>query len=119
MSPFRTVPLSAHGVVEALAAPLIMAAPFALGFRPGATVVAVVLGALLYGLALSTHADRRAIPLSSHAAFDYILGLLALIAGVTAGIAGGGYAETLFFVGIGFAHLALTANTRFSVPREA
>jgi hypothetical protein len=124
MSPFRTLSLAAHGVVETLAAPLIMVAPFLLGFSVGAGIVAVAFGALLLGLALSTHADRThadrpAIPLSSHAAFDYALGFVALVAGIAAAVFGGGLAETIFFVGIGSAHLALTANTRFIVPREA
>ena len=119
MSPFRTVSLTTHGVVETLAAPLIMAAPFLLGFTAGAGVIAVAFGALLFGLAVSTHGDSRAIPLSSPAAFDYALGFVAVVAGIAAGLSGGGAAETLFFVGLGSAHLALTANTRFSAPREA
>jgi hypothetical protein len=122
ISPFRTFSLAAHGVVETFAAPLIMVAPFLLGFSVGAGIVAVALGVLLLGLALSTHAthaDRPAIPLSSHAAFDYALGFVAFVAGIAAAVFGGGLAEIIFFVGIGSAHLALTANTRFIVPREA
>ncbi len=115
MSPFRTVSLAAHGVVETFAAMAIMVAPFLLGFSTGAAVVAVALGALLLGLALSTHADRPTIPLGSHAAFDYALGFVALVAGVVAALSGGSLAEILFFVGVGTVHLVLTANTRFSL----
>ena len=118
MSPFRTFSLTAHGVVETVAAPLIMAAPFLLGFGAGAGVIAVVIGALLFGLALSIQGDRPAIALASHAAFDYALGFIALVAGIAAAVLDAGLAETLFFAGIGSAQLALTANTRFVASRE-
>lgn len=117
MTLFRLIPLSAHGAAESLAAPLLMAAPFLLGFGPAAGVASVTLGVLLLGLALATHADRQAIPLSAHALFDYALGLGMVTAGLAFGLAKGDFAATIFLIGAGAAHTALTASTRFSLPR--
>lgn len=114
MTPFRTVPLSVHGAIEIVAAPLLIAAPFLLGFGQGAGAVSVALGATLMGLALATHTDQRTLPLSAHAGFDYVIGALAVLAGLVAAI-GGDAVATAFLAGFGAAHLALTASTRFSV----
>ncbi len=118
VSLFRYVPLSVHGMVEALAAPVIMAAPFVLGMPTAATLVSFAIGAILLGLSLSL-IDPRVIPLTTHAEFDYMLGVFAAVAGLAIGIATGDIAATIFLVGVGVAQLALTASTRFSVPRGA
>lgn len=110
----RAVSLSTHTVIEILAAPLLMAAPFFLGFGELAGAVSLALGAVLMGLAISTATDERAIPLSAHASFDYAIAVLTLIAGVFVGIAGNEPLATAFLVGFGAAHMALTASTRFS-----
>jgi hypothetical protein len=114
MTLFRAIPLSIHGAVEILAAPALIAAPFLLGFGQGAGAVSMALGAMLMGLALSTHGEQRSIPLSAHAGFDYVIGALAAIAGLAVGI-GGDLVAAVFLAGFGTAHLALTASTRFSV----
>jgi hypothetical protein len=118
VSLFRYVPLSVHGMLEVLFAPVIMAAPFVLGMGPAATVVCFMIGAILLGLSLSL-IDRSVIPLTAHAEFDYVLALFAVAAGVAIGIATGDVAATIFLVGVGVAQTALTASTRFSVPRGA
>ena len=110
----RAISLSAHSVVEILAAPLLMAAPFFLGFGHLAGAVSIALGAMLMGLAVSTVSDQRTIPLSAHASFDYAIGGLTLLTGLIVGIAGGEPLATAFLVGFGAAHLALTASTRYS-----
>jgi hypothetical protein len=114
MTPFRAIPLSVHGVIEILAAPALIAAPFLLGFSQGAGAISMALGVVLMGLALSTHGEQRSIPLSTHAGFDYAIGALAAIAGLAVGI-GGDALAAVFLVGFGTAHMALTASTRFSV----
>jgi hypothetical protein len=115
----RGIPLSVHGAIEVFAAPLIMAAPFLLGFGELATIVAVAFGALLLGLALQVESPRRTMPLSAHAGFDYMLAIVAIGTGIGLGIATNAVGEAIFLVGIGAAQVALTASTRFSAARSA
>jgi hypothetical protein len=115
----RGIPLSVHGAIEVFAAPAIMAAPFVLGFGQLATIVAVVFGALLLGLALQVESPRRTMPLSAHAGFEYMLAVLAIGTGIGLGIATNAVSEAVFLVGIGAAQVALTASTRFSAARSA
>ena len=110
----RAISLSAHSVVEILAAPALMAAPFFLGFGHFAGAVTIALGAMLMGVAISTAGGERTIPLSAHAGFDYAIGALTVLTGLIVGIAGGEPLATAFLVGFGAAHLALTASTRYS-----
>jgi hypothetical protein len=115
----RAIPLSAHAAIEMVAAPALMAAPFVLGFGEPAGVVAFVIGAVLLGLALQTSGPGRAVPISAHAGFDYLLAALAVIAGFVIGGSTGEWAQGIFLVGIGIAQAALTAATRFSLPAGA
>ena len=111
----RAIPLSAHSALEIVGAPLLMAAPFFLGFGHAAGAITVALGAVLMGLAISSTGEQRTIPLSAHASFDYAIAVLTIVTGLMVGIAGGEPLATAFLVGFGAAHLALTASTRFSV----
>jgi hypothetical protein len=113
VSVFRSIPLSAHGVIEVLAAPVLIAAPFVLGFGYTAGAASIVLGATLMGLALSTHGEHRTIPLSAHAGLDYLIGAAAILAGL--GLGSAPFVATAFLAGFGAAHIALTASTRFSI----
>jgi hypothetical protein len=115
----RAIPISVHGALEVIAAPVIMAAPFLLGFGQAATIIAVAFGAVLLGLALQIEGPRRTIPLSAHAAFDYVLGAFAALAGLAIGIATGEWSATAFLVGIGAAQVLLASSTRFSSARVA
>ena len=120
MSLFRAVPIHVHAALEVIAAPLLIAAPFALGFSDLAGALSIALGILLIGLAVSVYGDpnRGSVPLSAHAGLDYTLAFVTIAAGVVAGI-GGDLIATVFLVGFGSAHLALTASTRFSRPLGA
>jgi hypothetical protein len=120
MSLSRAIPINIHAALEVAAAPLLMVAPFALGFDYLAGALSIGLGVLLIGLATSIYGDtsRGSLPLSAHAGFDYTLAASTIAAGVVAGI-GGDYIATVFLVGFGFAHMALTASTRFSRPLGA
>jgi hypothetical protein len=120
MTLFRAAPIHVHAAVEMLGAPLLIAAPFALGFDHLAAALSIALGILLIGLAVSVYGDptRGSVPLSAHAGLDYVLAAATIAAGVVAGI-GGDYVATVFLVGFGSAHLALTASTRFSRPLGA
>jgi hypothetical protein len=119
MKPFRGIPSDLHGAVETLAAPAIMAAPFLLGFGQAPAAITLVFGIALFGLALSLFGERRAVPLSAHAGFDYALASFAVFGGLIAGAISGDAVAAIFLVGIGLAHMALTASTRFSAPRGA
>jgi hypothetical protein len=113
----RAIPLWAHVVVEMVAAPAIMVAPFLLGFEPGATVAAVTIGVLLLGHALKVEGPNRSVPLSAHAGFDYVLALTSMIGGLGIGLVTGEWLAGVFLVGVGVAQAMLTASTRFSVAR--
>jgi hypothetical protein len=119
MTASRAIPLSAHAAIELVAAPAVMAAPLLLGFGPAATVVGFAIGAILLGLAVQAAGPGRAIPLSAHAGFDYVLAAVAAISGLAIGVATGQWAQGIFLVGVGVALVALTASTRFSVPAGA
>ena len=117
MTIFRYIPLSVHAGVETLAGPLVMVAPFVLGFGQAATVISVLIGVLLLGLALQLPGPERSISLSAHASFDYALATFALFSGLALGIGTGLWEQAIFLVGIGAAMVALTASTRFSASR--
>jgi hypothetical protein len=121
MTTFRGVPIYVHGALELVAGPLLILAPFALGFSVAAGMVSIAIGTLLIGLALSIYGegDRGSLPLTTHAGFDYLLALVAIAAGTLAGLATHDLPATVFMVGFGSTHLALTASTRFSRPLGA
>jgi hypothetical protein len=110
----RTIPVTIHGALEVALAPVIMAAPFVLGLGELASAVAIVIGAVLLGSALSLVGERRTVPLSAHAGFDYALAWIALAGGVLAGILGD-VPGMMLLVGVGAAQALLTATTRFSL----
>ena len=115
----RTLSVPTHGAVEVIVAPAIMVAPFLLGLGNVATVFAVVIGAVMLGSALSLVGERRSVPLSAHAGFDYAIAYVYLAGAIAAAIAGDA-AGTLFLVGVGAAQALLAATTRFSLaPRGA
>jgi hypothetical protein len=120
MTLFRAIPIGVHAALEVVAAPLLIAAPFALGFGHLAGALSIALGILMIGLAASVYgdSDRGNLPLSAHAGLDYTLAALTMAVGVVAGIAGD-HPATVFLVGFGSAHMALTASTRFSRPLGA
>ena len=122
MSLFRAIPIHVHAALEVLAAPLLLVAPFALGFSPLAGALSFALGVLLIGLAVSAYdspGERGSLPLAAHAGLDYTLAAATIAVGILVGIAAGDLVATVFLVGFGFAHLALTASTRFSRPLGA
>ena len=120
MTLLRPIPIHVHAALEVAAAPILMVAPFVLGFTALAGGLSIALGILLLGLATSVYGDaqRGSVPLSAHAGLDYILAAATIAAGFVAGIAGD-YIATVFLVGFGSAHLALIASTRFSRPLGA
>ena len=120
MTAFRAIPIHVHGALEVVAAPLLLVAPFALGFSTFAGAVSIALGILLTGLAISIYGDtqRGGLPLQAHAGFDYMFAVVTVFVGIAA-VAAGDYPAGVFLLGFGSAHLALTASTRFSRPLGA
>jgi hypothetical protein len=116
----RVISLNVHAAIEVIAAPLLFVAPFYFGFPYAAAAVSMTLGVLLVGHALSLYGEgeRRAMPLSAHAGFDYLIALATLAAGLVVAIAGETTAG-IFMAGFGTGHIALTASTRFSQPLGA
>jgi hypothetical protein len=105
-----------HAALEMVLGLAIMAAPFALALGPGATILGVVLGALVVGMALSLAVDDGSLPLSAHYAFDYGLVFGLLGSAVVVGIAGD-RAGTAFLAAAGISQLALNVTTRYSAGR--
>ena len=114
-----TIPFGAHAAIETVAAPAVMAAPFLFGFGQAASVIAFAFGAMLLGLAFQAVGPRRSIPVSAHAAFDYMLAAFAILGGFAVGLGTGEWNAATFLVGVGAVLMALTASTRFSVPAGA
>lgn len=108
----RTIPLDAQNALVLATAPLLMVGPYLLTFDPAVGLVTFLLGALLMGGALAS--STRSIPVSTHEAFNWVIGISMLAIGIIAGINGNELATTIFLVGFGSAHLALTASTRYS-----
>ena len=121
MTAFRAIPIEAHAALEVVAAPLLLVAPFLFGFGAVAGAVSIALGVLLIGLATSIFGEngRPALPLSAHAGFDYVLAGTTIGLGALIGLATNDFAATVFMVGFGSAHLALTASTRYTRPLGA
>jgi hypothetical protein len=122
MSLLRAIPIHVHAAIEVVAAPLLFVAPFALGFSEVAGALSIALGVLLIGLSLSIYGDESrgaAVPLTAHAGFDYVLAAITILIGIVVGVAVGDVMATVFLVGFGTGHLALTASTRFSRPLGA
>jgi hypothetical protein len=114
MTAFRLISLPVHGALELMLGLALMAAPFALGFGAAGTLTAVVVGALIVGLALgAAMADGGTIDVTAHHAYDLglILGLLG--AGVALAFGGDGAAAFAFLTAAA-AQLALNVTTRYT-----
>jgi hypothetical protein len=110
----RSISHTIHAAFEVVGGAALIAAPFLLGLGQGAAIVSVFLGVLAITFAIQLAGPARAISLSTHAAFDYLLAFVAAVAGVAIGIATGEWRATVFLVGVGAVQAALTASTRWS-----
>jgi len=115
MTAFRLISLPAHGAAELLLGLALMVSPFVLGFGAAGTLLAVVVGALATGLALSAAvADTAGIDIAAHYASDLGLGLGLIGGGLALAIAGDGAAAATFLTAA-LAMLGLTVITRYSM----
>ena len=114
MTAFRLISLPAHGAVELLLGLALMASPFVLGFGAAGTLLAVLVGALAAGLALSAAvADTGTVDIAAHYAYDLGLALGLVGAGVALAIAGEAAAAGTFLA-VAVAMLGLNVTTRYS-----
>lgn len=111
---YRPVNIDTHNGLVLAAAPLMMVVPYLLTFSPAVGLLSFLLGALLIGVALAASSPRSSVSLSAIAGFDWTLGFTTLSIGLVSGIFGDQPVATIFLVGFGAAHLALTAATRYS-----
>jgi len=116
------IPLLAHGVIEYVAAALLIAAPFALDFDSGAaTALSIVIGVTILAIAAATDGPTslvNQIPRSAHVALDYVLVVVLIALPFLAGFSHE-TAPTALFIGLGIAHLLITIGTRFRTSAEA
>ena len=113
MTTLRLVPLPVHGALEMLVGLALMAAPFVLGLSTAGMVVAVVVGALVVGLALqSIETDRGVTSVSAHHAAD--LGVLVGMAGAAVLLATVDSTAAAVFGTAAALQLALNLTTRYS-----
>ena len=111
------IPAFVHGIVEYLAAILLIAAPFLFDFsEDAATAVSVILGVLILIIAASTEWKTgliQSIPVVAHVMLDYVIAIFLIAAPFILGFDD----DAAFFIVLGVALLLLTIATRF-VPEE-
>ena len=113
MTALRLISLPTHAVLELAGGLLLMAAPFAFGFTSAGLVAAVVVGALVVGLALSAAtADGTGLPIAAHFAFDRGIAFGLLGGALVLGLAGDQAAATVF-AAASLAQAALNVTTRY------
>jgi hypothetical protein len=115
MNVSRRIPYAAHGAFEFPLGLALMAAPFALGADPAGAVIAVALGFLIAGLALTSVGGPRrgALSLSAHESYDQVLALGGTGGAVALAIVGQGATAVAVLVA-SLALLALSLATRYS-----
>jgi hypothetical protein len=123
MNVVRLVPIHVHAALETLVGPLLMVAPFLLGFSTGAMIASVVLGALVMGTALAAAvsltpegARRSQVRVSAHAEADVALAVATAACAIGSGLAGDSAAAG-FFGATAIALSLLAMTTRYSTLR--
>ncbi len=110
------IPRFIHGVIEYLAAVLLIAAPFLLSFDSGAaTAVSIIAGLAVLAVAASTEGPTgliASIPTSIHVLLDYVLAGVLVASPFLFGFSDES-SPTAFFIILGVAHLLITIGTRF------
>ena len=115
----RLVPLPIHAALEVALAPIVIAAPFALGLDSRAYVVGMIIGVLMMGtgLATTTLLSGRDAPqglrVSAHLDVDLGIALASAFSALAFAIVGE-FGAAAFFVTIAIAQCLLTVTTRYS-----
>jgi hypothetical protein len=113
MTAFRAISLSVHGAIEMMLGLATLVAPFVLGFGAPGAIVAVAVGAVLIGAALST-VDARTINVSAHHAFDHTISLAILVAALGLAAFAGDHHATAYLAAVAIVQLGLNLGTRYS-----
>jgi hypothetical protein len=117
MTAFRLISLPLHGALELAIGLATMVAPFLLGFGAAGTVIAIVVGALVVGLALGAAvAETETIDIAAHYAYDMGIALGFVGAGMALALSGDTPAA-VWFLSASAAQLALNLTTRYSARR--
>jgi hypothetical protein len=117
MTAFRLISLPLHGALELAIGLATMVAPFLLGFGAAGTVIAIVVGALVVGLALGAAvAETETIDIAAHYAYDMGIALGLVGAGMALALSGDTPAA-VWFLSASAAQLALNLTTRYSARR--
>src|ERR1700694_4801737 len=110
------ISLFLHGLIEYLAAVLLIAAPFLFNFHAGAAkAVSIVAGVVVIIVAASTVGRTSlvdSLPLPAHILLDYALAALLIASPFLFGFSHEG-PPTAFFLILGIVHLLITIGTRF------
>ncbi len=110
------VPAFVHGIVEYVAAILLIAAPFLLGFdEDAASATSIAAGVLVLVIAASTAMSTgliKSIPVQAHVILDYLLAAALIASPFLFGFSDDGTALA-FFIVLGVVHLLVTIATRF------
>ena len=109
------VPYPLHAALELVTATALIGVPFVIGLSFDATLTAAVIGAALFGLAVSATATegRGTLPISAHATYDAAIGLVLVVSALIFG-ATGEPAALLFLLVAGVLQLLLNSVTRYS-----
>jgi hypothetical protein len=110
------IPAFVHGLLEYVAAALMIAAPFVFAFDSDtATAVGIIAGVVILIVGASTDISTgliKSIPLQAHVVLDYIFAILLIASPFLFSFDDDGTA-TAFFIVLGVVHLLLTIATRF------
>jgi hypothetical protein len=114
MTAFRLISLPTHGAVELTLGVALMAAPFVLGFGAAGTLVGLVVGALIVGLALQAAvADTGTVDIAAHRAYDVGLTFGLIGAGLLLAVSGDARAAVVLLA-VAAVQLGLNATTRYT-----
>jgi hypothetical protein len=116
MTLLRLIPIHVHAVLETILAPVLIVAPFAFGFSPGALIASVLLGVLPMGTALSTSValagQQGGLRVSAHASLDLGFALAALACSIGFGFLQDPVAG-VFFGAVAILQAVLATTTRY------
>jgi hypothetical protein len=116
------IPRFVHGLIEYVAAAVLIAAPFVLSFDAGAAIAAsLIAGVLVLIVAASTDGPTSLvdqIPVAVHVTLDWLLALALIAIPFVAGFSDETN-PTVFFLALGVLHLLVTIGTRFRPRGDA
>jgi hypothetical protein len=115
------LPFFLHGVIDYVAAALLIAAPFLFNFHGSATAVSIVAGVIVLVMAATTMGSRtslvHSVPLSIHILFDFLSSGV-LIAAPFIFSFSNQTNPTAFFIVLGVVGLLVDIATRFPSGAE-